>query len=200
MTRLLSPGGFQRVPWKNGGGVSLVIAGDRQPGHAPGDWSGVVWQLGRTAIVAPAPFSDLAGFDRLQVVVVGRGLWLDTPDDAIDLSRPLTVARYDGGTPIVSRLAAGPVEVVNLIARRDRVRIAMEVLRAGDMRRLAAGTHVLYACAGTVALAMDGAIVTLDDGHAAMQVGPCRAQVTTGIALLASAVPIAPMTASREEP
>jgi uncharacterized protein len=198
--RHLTPADYHRTPWKNGGGVSLTIAGERLPGHLPGDWPGVVWQLGRTAIVAPGPFSDLSGFERLQTVVSGRGLWLDTPRETIDLSLPLTVARYDGGTPIISRLAAGPVEVVNLIARRDLVRIAMEVLRGGDARGLADGMHVIYACAGPVDLAVDGMAVAIDDGHAAVQDGTCHVQVTRGVALLASAAPVRPVRGPSEEP
>ncbi|MGL4241838.1 MAG: HutD/Ves family protein [Beijerinckiaceae bacterium] len=184
--RILTPADYARVPWKNGGGVSVTIAGERLPGAAAGDWSGVVWQLGRTSIVAPGPFSDLTGFERLQTVVKGEGLFLDTPRGPIDLSRPLTVARYDGGTPIVSRLAHGPVEVVNLIARRDAARITMAALRAGDGVTAGEGTHVIYACDGAVRLRLDDDIVDIPDDHAAIAAGPAAISCETGTVVAAS--------------
>jgi uncharacterized protein len=189
LTRL-SPADFARIPWKNGGGVSFTIAAEHLPGFAPGDWSGVLWQFGRTAIVAPGPFSDLSGFERLQVVIGGEGLFLDTPGGAIDLSRPLTVARYDGGMPVVSRLDRGPVEVANLMARRDRVRIDMAVLRAGDGRALPAGAHVLHACAGEASLTLDGEAIALAHDHAVRLDGACAAACMSGVILAASAIRI----------
>ncbi len=185
LTRL-SPADYIRVPWKNGGGVSITIAGERSPGAAAGDWSGVIWQLGRTAITTPAPFSDLAGFERLQTVVAGEGLFLDTPTDAIDLSQPFAVARYDGGTPIVSRLEAGPVEVVNLMARRDRAGIAMAVLRPGETAAFARGRHVLYAPAGDAAAVLAGRPLDMSHDHAAAFTGEALLSCGTGIVLVAS--------------
>ena len=111
----LSPAGYSPSPWKNGGGVTIDIAGVRDEGSVAGSWDGVVWRLGRTSITASAPFSDLAGFDRCQVVIAGRGLVLDTPNGEVDLRQPLVPVMYRGEGPIACRLEAGPVEVVNLI-------------------------------------------------------------------------------------
>ncbi len=141
----LTPAAFRRFPWKNGGGVTIDIAEDRDPGSAPGGWDGVIWRLGRTTISVPAPFSDLSGFDRCQVVVSGRGLVLDTPEGEVDLRQPFTPARYRGEAPIASRLENGPVEVVNLIADRQRAAIRLEVLRVGDQLSQAADSAVIYA-------------------------------------------------------
>ena len=143
--RYLAPEDYETVPWKNGGGVSTTIAGERFPGNPPGDWSGVKWQLGRTRIVVPAPFSDLNGFERLQIVIGGSGLVLETPNGEIDLREPFRPARYDGGTLIVSRLENGPVEVLNLIARRDHWRIALICPLLGELNTLPPCLHVVHA-------------------------------------------------------
>jgi uncharacterized protein len=184
--RRLTPDAYTRVPWKNGGGISVTIAGERSPGAAPGDWSGVIWQLGRTDIVTPAPFSNLTGFDRLQTVVTGEGLFLDAPGGAIDLSRPFTVARYDGGTPIVSRLTNGPVGVVNLIARRDQARIEMRVLQPEDGAVLVEGLHILYAPTGGSALQFDGRTIDLAADHGLSIEGPAQLECRSGLALACS--------------
>ncbi len=164
-----------RTPWKNGGGVTVDIAFD-----------GDVWRFSRTPITAPGPFSDYAGFDRLQVVVAGRGLMLQAPDGEIDLRTPFRPVRFAGETPIVSRLEAGPVEVVNLLGDRRRVRLELAVLSAGDTRRLGAGLHIAYCAAGSSILrlgdeahdlpadgglqieAPDGAVATCVAGHIVM--------------------------------
>ncbi len=132
----LDPDKYARTPWKNGGGVTVDIAFD-----------GDVWRFGRTPITAAGPFSDYTGFDRLQVLVAGRGLVLQTPSGEIDVRRPFRPVRFAGETPIVSRLEAGPVEVMNLIGDRRRVVIGLVVLEAGQTQQLGPGTHIAY-CPG----------------------------------------------------
>ena len=96
----LSPRHYVRFPWKNGAGLTTDIAARYREGEANGDWSAVLWRFGRTAIVAPGPFSDLAGFDRWQAVVAGRGLKLDTPGGEVDLGEAFVPKRYPGEAPI----------------------------------------------------------------------------------------------------
>ena len=131
MITLLDPSQYRRTPWKNGGGVTVDIAEQDD-----------VWRFGRTPITAPGPFSDYAGFDRLQVLVAGRGLVLDTPDGEIDVRTPFKPVRFNGETRIVSRLESGPVEVVNLIGARAKVRIALDVLRSDGALTVEPGTHL----------------------------------------------------------
>src|SRR5882757_9155297 len=135
----LDPASYRRTPWKNGGGITIDIAEAYREGVAPGGWEGMVWRFGRTAITTPGPFSDLSGCDRVQAVVAGQGLVLVAPDHEIDVRRPFVPVRFAGETPIVSRLEAGAVEVVNLIGDRSIVRIDLSVLEAGETRRLGPG-------------------------------------------------------------
>ncbi|HEX9327417.1 MAG TPA: HutD family protein, partial [Reyranella sp.] len=51
-------------------------------------FDGDVWRFSRTPIAVAGPFSDYSGFDRLQVVVTGSGLVLQTPTGEIDVRRP----------------------------------------------------------------------------------------------------------------
>jgi environmental stress-induced protein Ves len=141
MITRLDPAQYRRTPWKNGGGVMVEIAG-----------AGETWRLSRTAIVEPGPFSDYSGCDRVQVVVGGRGLVLQTPDGEIDVRAPFMPVRFAGETPITSRLEAGPVEVVNLIGARGAVRVDLKVLGAGQSLALGAGTHIAYGADGSADL------------------------------------------------
>ncbi|SJZ85741.1 hypothetical protein SAMN02745126_02578 [Enhydrobacter aerosaccus] len=133
MITRLDPATYRRTPWKNGGGITTDIAEHDD-----------LWRFGRTPIVAGGPFSDYAGFDRLQVLVAGRGLVLETPEGEIDVRTPFQPVRFAGETRIVSRLEAGPVEVVNLIGRRTAVTLDLVVLFGGQQQWLDAGTHIVY--------------------------------------------------------
>ncbi len=138
MIERLDPSQYKHTPWKNGGGTTITLA----------EQSGV-WQLGRTPITTAGPFSDYSGFDRLQVLVAGSGLVLETPDGEIDVRTPLQPVRFAGETRIASRLEAGPVEVVNLIGLRAFVRLGLSILAPGEGHTLGKGTHFVYCPEGT---------------------------------------------------
>ncbi len=126
----------------------------------------MVWRFGRTAIVTPAPFSDLSGFDRQQVLVSGSGLVLETPAGEIDVRQPFKPVRFAGETRIVSRLEAGPVEVVNLIGDRSRVATDLACLAAGATASLPTGIHVIYAATTPCAFTINGHACEIAAGHA----------------------------------
>ncbi len=148
----LDPAQYVTTRWRNGGGVTIDIA-------VATDAEGDVWRFGRTPIVAPGPFSDYRGFDRVQVLVAGSGLVLQTPDGEIDVRHPFLPVRFAGETPIVSRLESGPVEVVNLIADRRKARIDITVLDEGRTLSLRPGIHIVYNPQG------DGSLDIGDDRH-----------------------------------
>ena len=175
----LDPAGYRRTPWKNGGGVTVDIAEHED-----------AWRFGRTPITAPGPFSDYTGFDRAQVLVAGRGLVLQTPDGCIDVRTPFRPVAFAGETPIVSRLESGPVEVVNLIGNRAKVRVDLQVLHAGAAMGRSAGTHIVYAAQGPAALTIDGTTHRLAADHALrLDVGsPTMVACTGGVLLLGSVI------------
>ncbi len=178
---LLTPADYRRTPWKNGGGVSIDIAD-----------SGEVWRFGRTPIVAAGPFSDYAGFDRVQVLVAGCGLVLDAPGGEIDVRTPFVPARFAGETRIVSRLEAGPVEVVNLIGDRSTVRIDMKVLEPGQQAGLSPGIHFAYCPDGAASLACEGKNRALAADHS-LRIEPAGRTIlvcTSGRVLAASITPV----------
>jgi environmental stress-induced protein Ves len=148
---------YRRTPWKNGGGVTVDIAGAWVPGVAPGAWEGVIWGFGRTRIERPGPFSDLSGFDRLLAVVEGQGLVLHCAGaPALDVRARFQPVRFPGEWRIESELEDGPVAVVNLMA--DRRRAAIDLRFAAEIAQLGfePGTLVLYAAAGASTVELSG--------------------------------------------
>ena len=148
---------YRRTPWKNGGGVTVDIAGAWVSGVAPGAWEGVIWRFGRTRIERPGPFSDLSGFDRLLAVVEGQGLVLHCAGaPALDVRARFQPVRFPGEWRIESELEDGPVAVVNLMA--DRRRAAIDLRFAAEVAQLGfePGTLVLYAAAGASTVELSG--------------------------------------------
>jgi environmental stress-induced protein Ves len=176
----LDPSQYKRTPWKNGGGETVDIAAND------------AWRFGRTPIVASGPFSDYTGFDRIQVLVAGKGLVLETPDGEIDVRTPFQPVRFDGETPVTSRLEDGPVEVVNLIGRRDVVSIDMGVLTLGRTLTISPGFHYVYAPEGSSAFTCAGASHALTHDHALRIEAGQRTIIaaTSGRLLVASVYPV----------
>lgn len=162
----LDPAGYRHMPWKNGGGVTIDVAVTMLPGFAPGGWEGIVWRFSRTAIVTPGAFSDLSGFDRQLVLISGQGLVLDTPAGEIDVRQPFRPVRFAGETGIVSRLEAGPVEVVNLIGDRSQVSIDLSCLAGGATCACPTGVYVIYAATNSCELSINGRACAVAAGHA----------------------------------
>jgi environmental stress-induced protein Ves len=73
----------QLQPWKNGLGVSRIIASD-PPGAG---YDAVLWQVGSTEITADCPFSSLPGLDRLFMVIERAGVELTSVDDGGKIRR-----------------------------------------------------------------------------------------------------------------
>ena len=188
----LDPAGYRHMPWKNGGGVTIDIAVTMLPGFAPGSWEGIVWRFSRTAIVTPGAFSDLSGYDRELVLVSGEGLVLGTPVGEIDVRQPFRPVRFAGETSIVSRLEAGPVEVVNLIGDRSRVSIELSCLSDGATIACPAGIHIIYAATSSCELSINGNACEIAAGHAVRIDAGENFTVASrlGTAIVASIIPV----------
>ncbi|MCK1396252.1 HutD family protein [Bradyrhizobium sp. 1] len=163
-TTLLKSEDYTRSPWKNGGGIFTDIAGAYRADASAKDWDSLLWRFASTPIVAPAPFSFMPGIDRLQMVVGGRGLVLKSPTQEFDEREPFTTVRFTGEMEIVTELEAGPVEVVNLMARRGAAGIELVALREPGDRPLSAGTHLVYAVSGDCSIRLNSEDFVIPDG------------------------------------
>jgi hypothetical protein len=163
-TTLLKSEDYSRSPRKNGGGIFTDIADAHRPGVPAKNWDSLLWRFASTPIVAPGPFSHMRGIDRLQMVVSGRGLVLKSPTQEFDEREPFTTVRFTGELEIVTELEAGPVEVVNLMARRGAAEIELLALREPGDRQLAAGTHLVYAARGNCSVRLGGEDHAIPDG------------------------------------
>ncbi|MDE5445655.1 hypothetical protein GWG65_30460 [Bradyrhizobium sp. CSA207] len=187
-TTLLTPENYTRSPWKNGGGVFTDIADAHRADAPVKDWDSLLWRFASTPIVAPGPFSYMPGIDRLQMVVGGRGLVLKAGDREFDEREPFTTVRFTGELAIATELEAGPVEVVNLMARRGAVEIELAALREPGELHLSAGTHLVYAACGDCSIRLDGAEFAIPQQCTLKVelVRPSQLTLALGLAVLAS--------------
>jgi len=122
----------QTQPWKNGLGISTLIA------QAPPDagFDTVLWQVSATEFGADSPFSHLPGLDRLFTVIQGSGVELTSVDETTgaevrQIVRRLQPYAFAGDWRTTCRVLDGPVRVLNVMTRRGRFTAGVE-LRSGE--------------------------------------------------------------------
>ena len=137
---------------------------------APGGWDGLLWRFGRTRIEVAAPFSDLAGIDRILMPIGGRGLLLHARDHGtIDAREPLRPVAFPGDWAVTSELTEGPVEVLNLMVARGARAIAQHLL-GETPTTVPAGDAVLYAFGDEAQVEIGGRSTTVPAGDAMLLV------------------------------
>ena len=125
-------------PWKNGLGVSTMIAG--VPSGAGFDT--VLWQVSATEIGADCPFSNLPGLDRQFMVIAGDGVELVSVDESTGTASRQLVQRlqppyaFPGAWRTTCRLLDGPVRVLNVMTRHGRFAATVEIITADREIRL----------------------------------------------------------------
>ena len=198
----LGPADYRRTPWKNGGGVTVDIAGVFAPSAEPGGWSGMIWRFGRTRIESPGPFSDLSGHDRILAVIEGRGLVLHSADaETIDVSEPFRPVRFPGERRIVSALEEGGVGVLNLMGDRRRVAIDLVFLTEPTATEAGPGTVLFYAPGGGASFSIAGRVETVEHDHALRIEVDVPVPIELGRGLLAVAsIEQAPVELPRQGP
>lgn len=141
--RRLPASGHRRQAWKNGLGISRVIAED----PVDAGFDAVRWQVSATEIGADCPFSSLPGLDRRFLVTGGVGveLTVDGASHRVDASNGVFAFRGDATTHC--RLLDGPVSVFNIIVRRGEV--------AANVAFHASGGLVVTAGPGDILVAVD---------------------------------------------
>lgn len=121
---------YREVPWRNGGGVSHVIAG--------GDDDG--WRLSVTTIEHDGWFSDYSGHDRTIVALDGDGIELTIDGVVKRLQRRYEPFTFSGDAKTKCRLLGGPARDFNAVTRRDRWSHTVAISRVmGPRLRLAVG-------------------------------------------------------------
>ncbi len=118
--RILRTADYAALAWKNGLGVSRVIASDPQGAG----YDTVNWQVGTTEFGIDCPFSGLPGMDRQFMLLAGGGVELHCIDviAGVNIRRavdaPFVPFAFRGDWQTTCRMLGEPVQVFNVMTRR----------------------------------------------------------------------------------
>ena len=120
--RILRTADYATLPWKNGLGVSRVIASHP---HAA-SYDAANWQVGATDIGIDCPFSSLPGLDRHFMLLSGDGVELTCIDVVAginvrhEVKEQFAPIAFRGDWRTTCKLLGEPVQVFNVMTRRGR--------------------------------------------------------------------------------
>ena len=172
---IILPTEFTEMPWKNGGGTTLEIF----RGHGlvrSDDWT---WRLSMARLDADGPFSHFEGITRI-LTFLGPGEMILTVEGDRSRLTELDFLEFPGDATVSAEVTAPPAWDLNLMGRRDSVRIAVQSLSGaveipGDTEVFgvfAARGSVLLGDArvpmGAVGLQTEGGRVEATDGPAVL--------------------------------
>jgi environmental stress-induced protein Ves len=169
--RLLPATDYRRMPWKNGGGETREIA--ISPADATLDT--MDWRVSLATVAADGPFSVFKGVERTLCVIRGGGMQLQTADSApIDLHVTSAPYSFDGQVATHSRLIDGPIEDLNVMSRRGRIRHSVQrfVLKQRLSLDTIANTLFVYCVRGDVRCSADLSVNLHPDDSAILNDSP----------------------------
>lgn len=141
------------MPWANGGGVTRQIAIE-PPGASLA--TGFRWRVSSAQVASDGPFSCFPGVDRSLWLLRGAGLRLDVDGREVRLDRELQRFDFAGESVVQARCLAGPIEDLNVMTARDRVRATAAVVEVDSGAAIdlpAAPERLLLVLAGGVDVA-----------------------------------------------
>jgi environmental stress-induced protein Ves len=113
----------QRMPWRNGGGVTSEVA--RSPSE--GRDADFDWRVSFAEVDQSGEFSSFPGVDRTIILVDGPAMVLDFPDRRHVLNAHQAFA-FDGAATVHCTVTA-PTRDLNVMVRRDRAVATVDVLQ-----------------------------------------------------------------------
>ncbi|TNM50186.1 HutD family protein [Nocardioides albidus] len=156
---------LQRVPWRNGQGMTTEIA----LGGTPDDFA---WRVSLAEVTQSGDFSAFPGIDRIIMLIEGGEMTLHLPA-ATHVLRTDEPFAFDGGLPVRCRVEQ-PTRDLNVMTRRGVAEATLDVrvLAGGDAPVVVpdGGRVVLVVLAGTCDLGTGDAPLT--DGDVAVSGDP----------------------------
>lgn len=138
------------TPWKNGGGVTRQIACS-PPGSGLADFD---WRISSAEVAQDGPFSRFEGVERTLFILAGAGLDLRLAGATQRLG-PGGQIEFAGEADVFAALVDGPVTDLNIMVRRDRVR-----MRAGQMR-ISGPQQIAHGWGAAALFVLDGEVTAM---------------------------------------
>ncbi|MCX2699146.1 HutD/Ves family protein [Ochrobactrum chromiisoli] len=158
--KVLRNADHKRMPWKNGGGVTVEIA--IHPKEASVD--NFDWRISTATVANDGPFSVFPDIDRTLSVLEGNGIVLDVEGVETTLTRDTAPFAFAADASSGARLIAGTITDLNVMTRRGKfthhvTRIAIDdsIIVAPD-----GNTMLIFCAEGNFDLKSDSGIAQMD--------------------------------------
>lgn len=166
---LLKAENHRRMPWKNGGGVTVEIAVHPQ-GASVDDFD---WRISMATVANDGPFSVFPGIERTLSVLDGDGIVLDIDGQKITLTRESEPLAFAADSRAAAELIGSAITDLNVMTRRTRYAHRVRRISGSDAAAIVetgiTGETVLIFCAeGEFALKADTGIAHLGAHDAAV--------------------------------
>ena len=174
----------QRMPWRNGGGVTSEVV--RSPSEGSG--ADFDWRISFAEVEQSGPFSPFPDVDRTILLVSGPPMLLEFPDrtHALQAFEPFRFPGEDA----VHCTVSGPTRDLNVMVRRGRARATVDVLRIEGTATAPAADVVLVAVlegavtvAGAEPSPLEGGDVAMRDDGAPIDLQGAGVVAVIGITL-----------------
>ena len=165
--RILRSSDYQRMPWKNGGGVTAEIWKATAPDGA------MLWRLSIADVAGDGPFSAFPGIDRWIMVIEGKGMELRISDlGTRSVERPFEPLAFSGDAETDCRLINGPIRDFNFMVAREHAQGDLQIvaLSAGETRSLDPAIAAVHVLDGAVEL--QGTLLATGDSWVAATAEP----------------------------
>lgn len=149
--RIVAPGHYRRMRWKDGGGLTEEIAS--HPADSALDTFD--WRVSIATVERDGPFSRFPGVDRTITLIEGAGMRLSGNGGDVLLPSPFEPYAFDGGDAVHCTLLSGPIRDFNAMFRRERTQGCVTVVRRSAIVD-DADFRVAFAAAGTHECAIEG--------------------------------------------
>lgn len=158
--RILRNADHKRMPWKNGGGVTVEIA--ISPINAPVD--NFDWRISTATVANDGPFSIFPDIDRTLSVLEGNGIVLDVEGAETTLKRETAPFAFAADASSGARLIEGPITDLNVMTRRGNFAHQVERIDVNDSVIVEAesGTVLVFCGEGNFVLKCESRITHLD--------------------------------------
>jgi environmental stress-induced protein Ves len=149
--RVVRVGDYRRMPWKNGGGVTVEMIVS-PPGASLDDFD---WRISMAHVGRSGPFSSFPGIDRSLAVIAGAGIALAFDGGSmVSLDRGCQPFAFPGDRPVHGVLVDGPIDDLNVMThrRRCRHRVVRHACSAAMSLRRHGETSVFLPIGGAMAV------------------------------------------------
>ena len=146
--RVLRSSDYQRMPWKNGGGITTEIWKAISPDGE------MLWRLSIADVASDGPFSEFPGIDRWIMLIEGKGMELAIDGQVRRIADSFEPFAFSGDARTDCRLLAGPIRDFNLMMARSYASGGLRISRlvANEALPLAENIAALHVLNGRIEL------------------------------------------------